>query len=103
MDIAWILILACGMNCHKKCEKLMGNLCGVNQKLLSDALSAVKDKSKVPGLDPVTTSNVLILLNLSINVARRGLSLVFPQPFWCTRHAGYIPLETGLIYMHSNS
>lgn len=42
------------MNCHKKCEKLMGNLCGVNQKLLSDALSAVKTKGKVPGLDPVS-------------------------------------------------
>lgn len=31
----------------------MGNLCGVNQKLLSDALTAIKDKGKIPSLDPV--------------------------------------------------
>nr|XP_045595214.1 uncharacterized protein LOC123756175 [Procambarus clarkii] len=32
----------CGTNCHKKCEKQMPNLCGVNQKLLAEALSSVK-------------------------------------------------------------
>lgn len=38
--------VACGTNCHKKCEKLMGNLCGVNQKLFSDALSAIQKGKK---------------------------------------------------------
>lgn len=47
------VLTACGVNCHKKCEGLMGNLCGVNQKLLSDALVAIKDKGKIPSLDPV--------------------------------------------------
>lgn len=49
--------VACGMNCHKKCEKLMGNLCGVNQKLLSDALVSIKDKGKIPSLNPVVSSS----------------------------------------------
>ncbi|CAL4099842.1 unnamed protein product, partial [Meganyctiphanes norvegica] len=35
----------CGTNCHKKCEKQMPNLCGVNQKLLAEALSSVKKGS----------------------------------------------------------
>ncbi|KAH3820558.1 hypothetical protein DPMN_122302 [Dreissena polymorpha] len=32
----------CGVNCHKKCEKFMPNLCGVNQKLFAEVLSQVK-------------------------------------------------------------
>ncbi|KAK3102892.1 hypothetical protein FSP39_014744 [Pinctada imbricata] len=32
----------CGINCHKKCEKFMPNLCGVNQKLLAEVLSEVR-------------------------------------------------------------
>lgn len=30
------------MNCHKKCEKLTANLCGINQKLIVEALSSVR-------------------------------------------------------------
>uniref|UniRef100_A0A0A1WT80 Protein kinase C n=1 Tax=Zeugodacus cucurbitae TaxID=28588 RepID=A0A0A1WT80_ZEUCU len=32
----------CDVNCHKKCEHLMANLCGVNQKLIVEALACVK-------------------------------------------------------------
>ncbi|XP_064486968.1 putative protein kinase C delta type homolog isoform X4 [Ornithodoros turicata] len=32
----------CKVNCHKKCEKQMPNLCGVNQKVLSQVLATVK-------------------------------------------------------------
>ncbi|KOX78985.1 Putative protein kinase C delta type like protein [Melipona quadrifasciata] len=32
----------CDMACHKKCEKLTGNLCGLNQKLVAEALQALK-------------------------------------------------------------
>ncbi|XP_055843889.1 putative protein kinase C delta type homolog isoform X2 [Episyrphus balteatus] len=32
----------CDVNCHKKCEKLTANLCGVNQKLIVEALACVK-------------------------------------------------------------
>lgn len=32
----------CGVNCHHKCQKHMPNLCGVNQKQLSEALFEIK-------------------------------------------------------------
>lgn len=32
----------CDVNCHRKCEKLMPNLCGVNQKLVVEALATLK-------------------------------------------------------------
>jgi len=32
----------CDVNCHKKCEKLMPHLCGVNQKLIVEALTSVR-------------------------------------------------------------
>ncbi|XP_050535531.1 protein kinase 3 isoform X2 [Daktulosphaira vitifoliae] len=35
----------CDVNCHRKCEKLMPNLCGVNQKLIVEALSTLKRDS----------------------------------------------------------
>ncbi|EEB18996.1 cAMP-dependent protein kinase catalytic subunit, putative [Pediculus humanus corporis] len=31
----------CDVNCHKKCEKLMAHLCGVNQKLIVEALTSL--------------------------------------------------------------
>ena len=39
-------IIACGINCHAKCAKNMPNLCGVNEKLLSEALKNVDDLKK---------------------------------------------------------
>ncbi|XP_029550322.1 protein kinase C delta type isoform X2 [Salmo trutta] len=35
----------CSMNVHHKCQKKVGNLCGINQKLLSEALNQVSQKS----------------------------------------------------------
>ncbi|XP_074861216.1 protein kinase C delta type isoform X3 [Carettochelys insculpta] len=35
----------CGMNVHHKCEKKVANLCGINQKLLAEALNQVSQKS----------------------------------------------------------
>ncbi|KAL7293341.1 hypothetical protein TKK_0013112 [Trichogramma kaykai] len=32
----------CDLVCHKKCEKLTGNLCGVNQKLMAELLQTVQ-------------------------------------------------------------
>ncbi|XP_030381707.1 putative protein kinase C delta type homolog isoform X2 [Scaptodrosophila lebanonensis] len=32
----------CDVNCHKRCERLTANLCGVNQKLIVEALNYVK-------------------------------------------------------------
>ncbi|KAG8281870.1 hypothetical protein J6590_049934 [Homalodisca vitripennis] len=35
-------VVECDVNCHRKCEKLMPNLCGVNQKLIVEALSSLR-------------------------------------------------------------
>lgn len=37
-----IEISDCDMACHKKCEKLTGHLCGLNQKLVAEALQLLK-------------------------------------------------------------
>ncbi|XP_023238235.1 putative protein kinase C delta type homolog isoform X4 [Centruroides sculpturatus] len=42
----------CKSNCHKKCEKHMPNLCGVNEKLLSEALSTVKRGAAAAAEEP---------------------------------------------------
>lgn len=36
----------CDVNCHKKCEKLAANLCGVNQKLIVEALASVRRENQ---------------------------------------------------------
>lgn len=38
----FITYIDCDVNCHRKCEKLMPNLCGVNQKLIVEALTTLK-------------------------------------------------------------
>lgn len=35
----------CGMNVHKNCQNKVANLCGINQKLLAEALSQVTSVS----------------------------------------------------------
>lgn len=40
--IACLVFADCDVNCHKKCEKLMPHLCGVNQKLIVEALSSLR-------------------------------------------------------------
>lgn len=36
-----LFFLECGMNVHHKCQKKVANLCGINQKLLAEALNQV--------------------------------------------------------------
>lgn len=38
----------CGMNVHSNCQKKVANLCGINQKLLAEALSQVSQVCTVP-------------------------------------------------------
>ena len=49
MFFCFFFLAECGVNCHKKCEKNMPNLCGVNQKILAEAISKVK---KTPSSRP---------------------------------------------------
>uniref|UniRef100_A0A671VAT0 Protein kinase C n=1 Tax=Sparus aurata TaxID=8175 RepID=A0A671VAT0_SPAAU len=50
----------CGMNVHSYCQKKVANLCGINQKLLAEALSQV--------------SQVCIVTNCVLDCAQDGLS-----------------------------
>lgn len=40
----------CGVSCHKKCQQFMPNLCGVNQKILSELLDTIKSSSTIQGM-----------------------------------------------------
>lgn len=35
------------MNVHHKCQKKVANLCGVNQKLMAEALATIENKQQV--------------------------------------------------------
>lgn len=37
------------MNVHHKCQKKVANLCGVNQKLMAEALAVIEIKQQVGG------------------------------------------------------
>ncbi|KAF3689794.1 FYVE, RhoGEF and PH domain-containing protein 5 Zinc finger FYVE domain-containing protein 23 [Channa argus] len=42
----------CAMNVHHKCQDKVANLCGINQKLLAEALTQVSQKSSTRRSDP---------------------------------------------------
>ncbi|KAK6060776.1 phorbol esters/diacylglycerol binding domain protein [Cooperia oncophora] len=48
----------CNVNCHHKCEKLMSNLCGVNQKQLSEALYEIKRGTAASSSCPPAIGNL---------------------------------------------
>lgn len=50
--------LVCGINCHHKCQRHMPNLCGVNQKQLSDALYEIKRGSLHNGAPNLSALNL---------------------------------------------
>uniref|UniRef100_A0A8C6YNC3 Protein kinase C n=1 Tax=Nothoprocta perdicaria TaxID=30464 RepID=A0A8C6YNC3_NOTPE len=41
---------ACGMNVHHKCQTKVANLCGVNQKLMAEALAMIESTQQVSGI-----------------------------------------------------
>ncbi|XP_055040418.2 protein kinase C, delta b [Misgurnus anguillicaudatus] len=45
----------CNMNVHKKCQTKVANLCGINQKLLAEALTQVSLKSSTKRSDPTVS------------------------------------------------
>uniref|UniRef100_A0A665VND9 Protein kinase C n=1 Tax=Echeneis naucrates TaxID=173247 RepID=A0A665VND9_ECHNA len=44
----------CGMNVHHKCQKKVANLCGVNQKLMAEALAIIGSKQQVRQMQGVS-------------------------------------------------
>lgn len=49
--ISWwlccVFCAECSMNVHHKCQKKVANLCGVNQKLMAEALAMIESKQQV--------------------------------------------------------
>lgn len=43
----FFLLADCAMNVHHKCQDKVANLCGINQKLLAEALTQVSQVSSV--------------------------------------------------------
>ena len=44
--LTFFIFTDCDVNCHKKCEKLAANLCGVNQKLIVEAIATVRRENQ---------------------------------------------------------
>uniref|UniRef100_A0A665UDP2 protein kinase C n=1 Tax=Echeneis naucrates TaxID=173247 RepID=A0A665UDP2_ECHNA len=61
----------CGMNVHSYCQKKVANLCGINQKLLAEALSQVSQVSTLrsicEGLVPTPAASTAPRVHLTIN------------------------------------
>uniref|UniRef100_A0A673B1K7 Protein kinase C n=1 Tax=Sphaeramia orbicularis TaxID=375764 RepID=A0A673B1K7_9TELE len=56
----------CSMNVHHKCQKKVANLCGVNQKLMAEALAIIESKHgrKVSGLEMGDFSKLVLCLQV---------------------------------------
>lgn len=57
----------CSMNVHHKCQTKVANLCGINQKLLAEALNQVSMKSSTKRPDP-TVSEIGIYQSIDNNL-----------------------------------
>lgn len=54
-DGVTVLFSACGMNVHHRCQTKVANLCGINQKLMAEALAMIESTQQV-GTFKVTSS-----------------------------------------------
>uniref|UniRef100_A0A4W5NQV9 protein kinase C n=1 Tax=Hucho hucho TaxID=62062 RepID=A0A4W5NQV9_9TELE len=57
----------CSMNIHHKCQKKVGNLCGINQKLLSEALNQVTNEKLWEGGNVPAPTSITPKIHLTIN------------------------------------
>ncbi|KAI6224816.1 hypothetical protein M3Y95_00792400 [Aphelenchoides besseyi] len=64
----------CGLNCHHKCQKHMANLCGVNQKQLSDALFEIKRGGAHSASTPPNVGNGPMGSNGTNSLDRNGVN-----------------------------
>ncbi|CAH2075104.1 unnamed protein product, partial [Iphiclides podalirius] len=62
----------CDVNCHRKCEKLTANLCGVNQRLLVEALAS-RTASRRGGDCPSTSTGIVPAQTVASNILEQEL------------------------------
>ncbi|CAG9560325.1 unnamed protein product [Danaus chrysippus] len=62
----------CDVNCHRKCEKLTANLCGVNQRLLVEAL-ATRTTSKKGADSPSTSTSPATSQTYNFDISEQEL------------------------------
>jgi len=65
-----ICVAECNVNCHKKCQKFIPNLCGVNQKILAEQLSSIRLSQSSKSADPV-----FILYNVQLKLINNDLCM----------------------------
>uniref|UniRef100_A0A8C2BQ70 Protein kinase C n=1 Tax=Cyprinus carpio TaxID=7962 RepID=A0A8C2BQ70_CYPCA len=70
----------CGMNVHHKCQRKVANLCGVNQKLMAEALAMIESTQQVGRhiMNHRCYAEVKILHTAPLNY--------FGTPFWMHTH-----------------
>ncbi|EDW78543.1 uncharacterized protein Dwil_GK16493 [Drosophila willistoni] len=69
----------CDVNCHKKCEKLTANLCGVNQKLIVEALNHVKRGAREARDSPSTPPSLNPAYKIDANDGHDETSYTYSQ------------------------
>ncbi|ELU04030.1 hypothetical protein CAPTEDRAFT_114953 [Capitella teleta] len=72
----------CGTNCHKKCEKKIPNLCGVNQKILAEAIDNVNRVKSVSGKSSSASQDSSQRSSLGNN----AISSEDYEKLWDTKH-----------------
>ncbi|XP_017005345.1 putative protein kinase C delta type homolog isoform X2 [Drosophila takahashii] len=69
----------CDVNCHKKCERLTANLCGVNQKLIVEALNHVKRGAREARDSPSTPPSLNPAYKIEANEEHDETSYTYSQ------------------------
>ena len=68
----------CGVNCHRRCKAAMPNLCGVNQKLLAEALLDIKSQKNSKSKD--SSTNAVINVTKTGAFEERRANMPLPEP-----------------------
>ncbi|MEQ2158998.1 hypothetical protein GOODEAATRI_017940, partial [Goodea atripinnis] len=105
----------CSMNVHHKCQKKVANLCGVNQKLMAEALAVIETQQQVFLAELKRSGKFFAVKALKKDVVlmdddvectlveRRVLSLAWENPFltqlYCTFQTKVITMIMGSIRM----
>uniref|UniRef100_A0A8C1LGU8 Protein kinase C n=1 Tax=Cyprinus carpio TaxID=7962 RepID=A0A8C1LGU8_CYPCA len=74
----------CGMNVHHKCQRKVANLCGVNQKLMAEALAMIESTQQVGRHIHYEPQMLHSLTQAYNNCHGRRPSLEQPEPLYAT-------------------